>query len=225
MPEYTEGATMGSSPIGTPALAVRQDKPQLNSKVTANQQESRLQVDSAGALRVSEEGGKATYYATSQFACDSTATDIFFVPGNATTAVKVLWVDVSTTATAAATGDLTLVRRSAANTAGTAVASSVGQADSADAAASSAPKHYTAHPTSLGTSAGVVYAKRLVQQAAGTPPAASVFFDLRPLTGGKGLRLSGASELLCLNAAAALGGAGNAWDVTVCWVEEPGTTG
>ena len=215
--EQTHRPTTGL--VGTPAIAVRKDKPA--DLATADQYMEMLQLDAAGALRISEEGGLPTYFGTSQFACDSTGTDIAILPGNASKVVKVIGVLVSTTATAAATGDVSLIRRSAVNTAGTSVNASVGQADSGDAAPSSTPKHYTAHPTGLGASAGTVMAERLVQQAAGTPQASRIFFDLRGRFGAKGLRLNGVAEILALNVAAALGGSGNAWDVTWIWTESP----
>lgn len=225
MPDYTEKVLASSAPIGTPILAVRTDKPAT--RTTANAQHSFLQVDSAGNLRVSEEGGKATYFATSQFSSDSTATDIAQFLGVAGVTAKIQWVFVNTALTATATGDLSVIRRSTANTAGTTGNASVAQADGGDAAASCQPVHYTAHPTGLGTSAGIIFGIRWIAPALGGGTAGAipqgVFFDFRQFTGGKGLRVQGTSDFVSINVPAALGGAGNVWDIVWCWTEEPTT--
>src|ERR1700676_3685822 len=129
MSDYKEQTTLAAGGcVGTPALSIRNDK--ASDLSGGNGKFALPQLDSGGALRVTEEGGKATYFGTSQFACDSNGTDIAILPGNAGKVVKVLGVLVSSTATAVATGDVSLVRRSAANTAGTSANASIAQADS-----------------------------------------------------------------------------------------------
>ena len=51
--------------------------------------------------------------------------------------------------------------------------------------------------------AGTLRAERFVQQAASTPPASRVVFDFQAHYGAKGLRLSGANDILALHVAAA----------------------
>lgn len=221
--DYTKGATAASSPIGTPILAVRQDSPTVDSGT--NQTQQRLQTDSTGALRVSTEGGHATYRATSQFACDSTATDIWLMQGVSTNTIKIQWIRISTTATSAAVGDVTIIRRTANDTAGTTAAATLGLLDGRDAAPAAAPVHYTAHPTSLGAAAtnpNVACARLLQGTAAVTYPV--YIFDFRGQNGERGgLRVSGTSDFIVINAVAGLGATGNAWDIEVCWTEEPTT--
>lgn len=223
MSEYIEGVGQGSAVIGTPELLIRCDTPgvaNLSSTVT-NLTTVRAQCDSAGNMRDTQEGGKTTYYACSQFACDSTATDIWTLAGNATTVVKVLFLLITSTANAAATGRLQVLRRSAANTGGTTASPTVAKADSRNAASSSTPAHYTAHPTALGTSAGAIASQQFGQQVNTAVPIQQPFvLDFRTYMGGQTLRLNGTSEILAVNAAAALGGTGNAWDIQVCWTEE-----
>jgi hypothetical protein len=73
--DYREQTTRPSTgAVGTPALGVRTDLGKDLSN--GNSKWAVLQLDSFGSLRVSGEGSKPTYSATSQFACDSTATDI-----------------------------------------------------------------------------------------------------------------------------------------------------
>jgi hypothetical protein len=212
--------------VGTPMLAVRKDKPADLTGGT-DQALAMPQLDSAGNLRVTEEGGKATYFAVSQFSCDATGTDIWHLPGVAGKTAHLQYLIFNGAATATAQGDVSVLRRSTLDTGQTAVAPTIAQADTGDAAASLAPQHFTAHPTALGTSAGVLWGMRYIQPAlAGTTAGATqgpVLVDFRQFNGGKGLRIQGATDVICLNIAAALGGAGNVWDVVACWTEEPTT--
>ena len=216
--------SQGAAPTlvgGTGLLGVRKDTPVDLSGGNGNFGVPNL--DYGGSIRVSEEGGVPTYYAVNQFTCDSTATDIWYLQGNATTVVKVLWMLITSTATAASAGRLQILKRSTLDTAGTAVAAGTPlPADSRNAAAVSIPKHYTAHPTSLGTLVGTIFTQQFAQQASTTVPAQAAFLmDFRSYFGGQALRLAGTAEILCVNAAASLGGSGNAWDITCCYTELP----
>ncbi len=184
-------ADFAQGTVNAPALmnivgGVRKDSPGDMANENGNLEP--IQFDSAGSAKVSQEGGKPTYYATSQFAADSTATDIAVFPGVAGVTAKILGILISSTATAAATGDVTIVRRKTANTAGTSADASVGQADTRDAAPSCQPVHYTAHPTALGTANGNVWVQRYVQPAAATGTPALPLIDLCKIFGGKPAR-------------------------------------
>jgi len=217
--EQTARPTAGD--IGTPALFVRNDSP--GDLSTTNLYLAMGQLDSAGLLRVTEEGGKATYFATSQFASDATGTDIAVFVGVATKTAKLFGIQISSTATAAATGDLSIIRRSALDTGGTAANASVAQADGRDVAPAITPQHYTAHPTGLGASAGILWGQRYIQPAVSTTLLPGFFIDFRQYNGGKPIRVSGTTDVIAVNIAAALGGSGNAFDITWIWCEEPTT--
>jgi hypothetical protein len=223
MADYREQTARPSGgDIGTPCLGVRNDTP--GDIAGANLNLAMEQFDSAGAIRASEEGGKATYYATSQFSCDSTATDIAVFGGVAGKTAKIQSILISSVATGRANGNLSIIRRSVADTAGTAVAPTVALADTRDAAASCAPVHYTAHPTALGTTAGTLVGAEFIQPALATDNLIpSVLIDFRQFNGGKPIRVQGATDFICVNVPAALGGAGNVWNITWCWTEEPTT--
>lgn len=213
--DYAVGSAMNPPNIGSPALQLRMDTP--GTQTTANQQLDAQMADSYGNHRVTLEGGAPTYYATSNFSCDSTATDIAQIAGNAATVVQVLEVRVCTLATTAIAGLVNLIRRSAANTAGTAVAASSGKADSRNATPGSIPVHYTVHPSALGATAGTIRTVQILQNVVGsTVLPAEYVFDLRPKVGEQALRLNGIAEFLSVNAAAALGGSGNVWAIT--WI-------
>lgn len=220
MPDYyTQNAAPTGAVAGTGLLGLRKDSPA--DIAAANLNFTYPQFDSGGAIRCTEEGGKASYLCSAQFACDSTATDIWTLPGNASTTVKVLWLLITSVATAAATGRLQVVLRTVADTAGTRVVDTAVAMDSRDAAASSIPGHYTVHPSALGAGTAIL-SLQFGQQAVNSIPIAAPFFlDFRTFYGGKALRLAGVSQILAVNAAAALGASGNAWDITVAWTEEP----
>jgi hypothetical protein len=211
--------TQFSPPLGSVLFGERNDSP--GALAGTNNYVAALQLDSAGALRVNQEGGKPTYFATSSFSCDSTATDIAVFAGVAGVTAKILAILITTDATSAAGGDLQIIRRKTANTAGTTANASVGLADMRDAAASCQPVHYTAHPTALGTGNGNIWAQRVYQPAIHTALPTLLSLDFTKIGGGKTLRVSGTSDFICVNVPAALGGSGNNWDVTWLWVEEP----
>jgi hypothetical protein len=226
--DYREQTTRPSTGVvGTPALGVRTDLGK--DLASGNAKFAILQLDSAGALRVTGEGNKATYTAVSQFACDSTATDIAVFPGSATVTAKILKVEITTGATGAAGGFVYLIRRSAADGAGTAVNAKYAQYDATTdtAGPTIVPQHYTAHPTSLGAanpaSNGYLWGQFITQAALATGPTSSVTFDPSENNGGKLLRVAGSSDFIYLNAAAGLGAAGNQWSVTWTWTEGPTT--
>lgn len=223
MGDYNAGALAASGGVGSPILGMRQDTPAQDPKATANLEFARMQMDSGGNVRISHEGGKTTYRATSQFSSDSTATDIAVFAGNATTTVKVLTLKISTTATAAAIGDVTIIRRTAVDTGQTAVSAALGLLDGRDAVPASTPQHFTAHPTGLGAAATNpnLGCSKLFQGTAALK-ADVLVFDWRAQSGERhGVRLSGTTDILALNVPAALGGAGNTWDLEWSWTEEP----
>ncbi len=209
----------------SPLMVLRKDTP-VNLAGSTDGGAAVLQVDALGALRTTQEGGLPTYIANSQFACDSTGTDIWRFPGVATKTVKILWLRISSVATTAIAGRIAALLRSTANTAGTPVASGLVKLDQRNGTPVSAPSHYTAHPTALGTQIGTgnLVSEQYLQNVVGsTVNPNTVLWDFRNLVGAQGLRLSGTAEILVLNVAAALGGSGNLWDVTAAFTESPTT--
>jgi hypothetical protein len=90
----------------------------------------------------------------------ATATDVFIINGAANKLVKVYRMTVVTIQTTAGVNSWSMVKRSTANTGGTAVAATVAPHDSLDAAATAVVQHYTANPTP-GTSVGTVWLGRV----------------------------------------------------------------
>lgn len=165
------------------------------------------------------DGRRNTYAAyTAAFASAATATDIFIIQGSATKTIRVLRIIIHVTRTTAAAGDIFLLKRSTANTLGTAVATAKIPYDSGYPAATATVQHYTANPT-VGTSLGTVRAYR------GIIPASATLIN-NPICNwdfgsfsGSSIVLKGTAESLAVN----LNGVtftGGSFIIGVEWTEE-----
>jgi len=138
-----------------------------------------------------------TYAAVaSAFTSAATATDVFVITGSATKTIRVNRVIVSGTTTSGSPIKITvnLIKRSAANTGGTVVADTEVPYDSTSPAATAVVTHYTANPSGLGASLGVIRSTTTSIQASGfTEIIVWDFKDERPLI------LRGTSEILAVN--------------------------
>lgn len=145
-------------------------------------------------------GVLAAYSASaSAFAPAANATDVFTIRGSATKTVRVSLVSISATTTAGSgiAVNISLTKRSAANTAGTFVSDTIIPHDSNDAASTSAVGHYTANPTGVGAAVGSVRVIRQTAATAGTVNNITTWdFGTRPA---KPIVLRGTSEFLCVN--------------------------
>lgn len=166
------------------------------------------------------DGRKNTYSAyTAQFASAATATDIFIIQGSATKTIKVLNMKISALLTTAASQSIFLIKRSSANTGGTAVATAKVPHDSVYPAATATVQHYTANPKSLGTTVGNIRARRGVIPASNTAVSNPIIdWDFGSFSGGA-LTLKGTSELLAVNLNAVTF-TGGAFIIGVEWTEE-----
>lgn len=144
------------------------------------------------------------------------ATDVVCIKGSGTKTVRVTRIEASGTSTASgAAVNLTLVKRSTADTGGTSSTLTNVPLDSTSAAATAVAVSYTANPT-LGTTIGSVRAARLdfVTVGASVVPVVWTFGD-RPTSA---LALIGTAEQACLN----MGGVtitGPVVDGSVEWTE------
>ncbi len=101
------------------------------------------------------DGTKAVYgIASPNQAMAATPTDVVVLVGSATKTVRVKKITVSGVATTAGSMDVSIVKRTTANTNGTYVLGSIGKHDSADATPTASPRQYTANGT-LGTGAAI----------------------------------------------------------------------
>jgi hypothetical protein len=145
------------------------------------------------------DGRRSTYSGTTAaFTPAATATDVFIIQGSATKTIRVLKIQLYATQTTAGAASIFLIKRSTANTAGTAVATTKVPFDSTNPAATATVQHYTANPT-VGTTVGNVQAYR------GIIPAAASLINNPIITwtfgenSGQSVVLRGTTELLAIN--------------------------
>jgi hypothetical protein len=191
----------------------------LNSGGTYDQ--PRSTVGTTGIPVFNTEGTKASYRAVATALVTVTAgTDVFQVCGSATKTVRVPLIRVSgTIQTAAQYVDITLVKRSTADTGGTCAAPTTVPLDANDSAGTAVLLQCTANPT-LGTPIGTISALRYFGALTGTAalmPEAAVFeFGNRP--GARALVLRGVAQCVAVN----LNAPSNAgtFNIEAEWTEE-----
>jgi hypothetical protein len=118
------------------------------------------------------DGGRATYSsAIVGMALATSATDVFTIAGAAGKVIRILRIQASLTITTAAQYlDVSVVKRSALDTGGTATNPACVPYDSSSPAAAATVAAYTGNP-SLGTAVGVVAAEHVFAPLTGTPAA------------------------------------------------------
>ena len=154
---------------------------------------------SAGALAVTLASDEKTYRAFVSSGTATAATDFLTLTGSASKTVRVKKLRVQGYHSAATTMGLSIIRRSAANTGGTSSNPSAAKADSTNAAATAVVTAYTANPSALGTSAGVIDGT-LLTVGTTTPAFTAGCFDVEyGKNGAQEIVLRGTSELLAVN--------------------------
>lgn len=190
-----KGNTTGSTDTGVGLLVERTDAPIVQNSTA---QYIRLQADSVGALQVHQiEKSLKTYSASTNFAPTSiTATDIFTITGSASTTVYITKVFISGTQATYGLVDISLIKRSTADTGGTSTAVTAVPHDSNNAAASATILSYTANPT-VGTPVGSVRRGYTPVTALTTAVNPTVIFDF----GDKGqpMILRGTAQVLAVS--------------------------
>src|SRR6266568_2055347 len=147
---------------------------------------------------VQQDDGRKTTYSFSATALAGVAGDVLLFKGSSTKTVRVTQVIISGTATTAINLDVQLIKRSAADTAGTTgTAPTIAPRDSANAAATAAP--------TAGTSVGIVRAARLFLATPTTSPtlAELIMWDFGVRPGAQAVVLRGVAECLAVNLSAA----------------------
>lgn len=174
----------------------------------------RQTVGARGDAVVSLMDGNKTSYSASVSGLVGVAGDILIINGSATKTVRVTRMSFGGTATAAADMDVTLIKRSSANSAGTGVAAT--PHDSANAAATAVVQSYTAAPTpgaAVGTP--VRSAKSFIATATTAPFIQNWDFGNGPK---QGVVLRGVAQGLAMNVSATQIGA--LYDLDLEWTEE-----
>ena len=163
------------------------------------------------------DGQRATYAASiTGLASASSATDIFTITGSASMVVRVTRIRISAIKTSAgADVDIQLIKRSTADTGGTATNPTAIPYDSLDPAATATIAAYTANPTT-GTAVGTFAVDSVwVGLATAQTGLMSHDFGNRPA---HAVTLRSASEVLAVNLNGVTVG-GGAFDIWVEWTE------
>jgi phage baseplate assembly protein gpV len=210
-----EDAASASGDGGSFIMGIRSDT-LTSTPSSANGDYTQFSVTKNGSLLTKDEmRHRVTYRASSgSFSPAALATDIFTISGVASKTIMITKIIFSATQTAGSTFNVALIKRSTANTSGTATAMTAVPLDASDAAAGSIVQYYTANPT-LGTTIGSVETAPIFCSTTATQPEKYVFdFGLRS----KPIILNSASQALSIN----LGGVtmtGGACFVTIEWTE------
>lgn len=182
-----------------------------------------LGADTKGTSYVSGGPLKSTYMgATATFTPAAAPTDIFVITGSSTKTVRVLRIILSgVQTTAGGITTVSILKRSTADTAGTAVATTRVPLDSGFAAATAVVQHYTANPT-VGTLIADIYRPRVFIPAAATATLPVVIFDQDWTQNEWGTppTLRGAAETLAISLNATLPVGAATFEVTIMWTEE-----
>lgn len=147
----------------------------------------------------------------------ATATDFWTLVGSASKTVRLLWLAISGIADAAVTKEIALIKRTTANSGGTASAPTIAQHDSNDAEATAVVNLYSANPAGLGTSDGNV---RVGKLNLGVTGAAGILFWDFTTRNSKGLVLRGVAQAACLNWGGAVVTAGTSLAIAAEFSEE-----
>jgi len=174
--------------------------------------------DSA-AVRVEQNSNTKTTYGVAYIAAAfAFAGDWVVIGGSATKTIKVLRIEIAGVATAALDVDLSIEKRSTADTAGTKIsANTVIAYDSTNAGVTGTVDAYSAVPTA-GTLVGILAAKKFQAAAAGGQ-ATPIVFDWNTASQGQPPVLRGTTQQLALKGSASIGAGGSA-NVFVIFTEE-----
>lgn len=144
------------------------------------------------------------------------ATDIFSITGSSTKVVRISHLEISATQTTAGNINMVLLKRSSANSGGTATNPTKVAHDSANPAATATLNAYTANPTT-GSLVGNLRANKLFVSTVTTMgQEIPIDFGIRP---GQSIVLRGSAEVLAVN----LNGVtvtGGSFDIDIEWTEE-----
>lgn len=187
----------------------------LNAGGTYDRQ--RATAGATGVAAVNTEGTKATYSTSSLgVTLAATATDFWTLVGSGTKTIRLTRIAVSGIATSATTVEVQLIKRTSANSAGTATQPGIMQHDSNDAAPTAVANLYSANPTT-GTSGGAGRGQKLNLGATGA--AGQIVWDFTTRNS-EGLVLRGTAQLAALNFNGAAVPSGTNLAIEAEWTEE-----
>jgi hypothetical protein len=173
----------------------------------------------AGTWNVAQKDGQTQTFRASAngIVPPTTPTDIFNILGSASKTIRITKIVISGTQTTGAVRDILLLRRSTANTGGTAVTMTAVKLDTNNVSATAVAKYYTANAT-LGTLVGQVEAVRAFISTTSVAVTPVVWeFGWRPPA--QALVLRGVTDSISINMNSVTS-AGNIYSISVEWTEE-----
>lgn len=177
----------------------------------------RSQTGTTGVLAIDSESTKTCYsVGASGFTPVATATDFFTIIGSGTKTIRVRRIVVAGIATAASNVAINLIKRSTANSGGTAASLTIPPHDANDVAATAVVSTYSVNPT-LGTGVGNVRSGNLNLGAAGAAGVLDWDFSNR---NDKAIVLRGIAQTLALNFGGVAVPGGTSMSMWVSWTEE-----
>lgn len=188
--------------------------------VSGNGDRARAAVGTVGITAINSEGTKATYsVAALGMTLAATATDFFQITGSSSKTIRVTRIQISGIATAAASVDIQLVKRTAVNTGGTSssLSTSIVPHDSNSASATASVNQYSVNPSALG--AGNPLRAQKLALGTSTNPLPAIVWDFTTRNS-QGLVLRAAAQSLNLNWNGSSVPAGTALDIDIEWTEE-----
>lgn len=167
---------------------------------------------------------KATYSAaTATFTPPATPTDFFIINGSGTKTIRIVSLKIGATQTTAGINTFYLIKRTTANSGGTAVTTTIVKHDSNDGAATAVAQHYTANPTT-GSSSGQIKTSKILTPAATSTGSLSYMAEMLPCDANgiyRPLVLRGTAEGIAINFnGAALPSGMASMSVECTWTEE-----
>lgn len=145
------------------------------------------------------------------------ATDFFTLTGSASKTIKITSITISGSAAAAVVVPVLVIRRSAANTAGTSTTPTVVPYDSTFAAGTAVARAYTTNPSALGAVVGTIYTQKIGLPLTSGPTPVVVNADFGPSFAAP-IVLRGTAELLALNLNATAVTTAS-MNITIEWIE------
>jgi hypothetical protein len=179
-----------------------------------------VKCDPGGAQFTNRESLKGTYsVATVGYAPYASAADIAMLCGSSSATIRATRVAVSGRSTAANQIDVSLIKRSTADTGGTQSSLTAVPHDSVDAAATATGVTFGSAPTA-GITVGTIRAQQINLSAAGSGGATTPFEWDFGVVIDKSVVLRGSGQCVALNLGGAAVPAGTALDIFLEWTEE-----
>lgn len=166
------------------------------------------------------DGQKATYSASViDLVVAATPTDIVTITGSASKTVRITRIAIGGTLTTGAVRDVSLIKRSAANSGGTSATMTAVPHDSNSAGATATVLSYTANPTSLGAEVGDIRDYKIEFPATNLSSASNPFEVTFGDASSQAVVLRGTSQVLAVNLEGNTAN-GSSFNISIQWTEE-----